>query len=392
MRTPQRKALAALFFLFGFGIIAWVPRFPEVKQNLHLDNGQFGTLISASAIGSIVSLLTVGHLVHRFGTRKALTTSATLLFGSIALIAHLTSTWQFLLAVIALGAGISAFHISVNGQAFHEQAPAGERLIPRMHGFWSAGALSSAILSGFLTNRVSLAVHLDVLAVIVYVTILVLLRKFDDSLLQGSHEPNSAFSLRSLFSSFTVDWVITLGLTCGTMLELATGDWSTIFAKEDLHMSAGVSTIPYILIVLAMIIGRLTVHRITEHIRIERLVRYCTITGGVTFIVSVTLGAQVSKSSPTLGFVIVAIGMFVTGLGMSFLAPTFMDAANRRSKAPGSVVLGQLGAINTVLVVIMKSIIAWTAQLTSIAMALMIPAMMLIGVAFTANALKKSDL
>jgi MFS family permease len=339
-----------------------------------------------------VSLLTVGHLVHRFGTRKALTASATLLFGAIALIGHLTSTWQFLLAVIALGAGISAFHISVNGQAFHEQAPVGERLIPRMHGFWSAGALSSAILSGFLVNRVSLALHLDVLAAIVYVIILFLLRKFDDSLLRGNHEPKTVFTLGKWFSSFTVDWVITIGLTCGTMLEFATGDWSTIFAKEDLHMSAGVSTIPYILIVFAMIIGRLNVHRITEYVGIEHLVRRCAIGGGATFIVSVTLGVQVSKSSPTLGFVIVAIGMFVTGLGLSFLAPTFMDAANRRSKAPGSVVLGQLGAINTLFSFALKGVIAWTAQLTSIAIALMIPAVMLIGVAFTANAVKKNDI
>ena len=391
MKTPQRRALGVLFFLFGFGLIAWVPRFPEVKQNLHLGNGQFGTLISAGAIGSLISLLTVGHLVHRFGTRKALTASATLLFGSIALIVHLTSTWQFLIAIIAVGAGISAFHISVNGQAFHEQAPVGERLIPRMHGLWSAGALSSAVLSGFLSGKVSLAVHIDILAVLVYLAILWVLWKFDDSLLQGSNEPNGEYSLGTLLSSFTVDWAITIGLTCATMLELATGDWAAIFAKEDLHMSAGVSTIPYILIVLAMILGRMTVHRITEHIEIERLVKWCVITGGVTFIVTMTLGVQVSKSSPTLGFVIVAFGMFVAGLGMSFLAPTFMDAANRRSNAPGSVVLGQLGAINTIFVFIIKSVIAWTAQLTSIAVALMLPAIMLIGVTYTAKSLKKSD-
>lgn len=390
MKTPQRRALAALFFLFGFGIIAWVPRFPEVKQNLHLDNGQFGTLISAGAIGSLISLLTVGHLVHRFGARKAMTVSATVLFGSIALIVHVTSTWQFLLANIALGAGISAFHISVNSQAFHEQVDS-ERLIPRMHGMWSAGALSSAILSGFLTGRVPLVIHIDILAAIVYVTILFILRKFDDTFLRGSDKASNDYSLRTLISSFHVDWVITIGLVCATMLEFATGDWATIFAKQELHMSAGISTIPYILIVLAMIIGRLTVHRVTKYIGIERLVRRCAIIGGTTFIVTVMLGVRVSRSAPTLGFAIVAFGMFATGLGMSFLGPTFMDAANRRSPAPGSVVLGQLGVMNTIFVFVLKSIIAWTAQLTSIAVALIIPAVMLIAVAFTANAVTKSS-
>ena len=186
MNTPQRRALAALFFLFGFGIIAWVPRFPEVKQNLHLSNGQFGTLISASAIGSLISLLTVGHLVHRFGTRKALTVSATLLFGTISLIVHVTSIWEFLLANIAMGASISAFHIAVNGQAFHEEASNGENLMPRLHGFWSAGALVTAIFSGFLTGRVPLVVHIDVLAVVVYTAMLILLQRLDSTLLSGS--------------------------------------------------------------------------------------------------------------------------------------------------------------------------------------------------------------
>jgi uncharacterized membrane protein AbrB (regulator of aidB expression) len=55
------------------------------------------------------------------------------------------------------------------------------------------------------------------------------------------------------------------------------------------------------------------------------------------------------------------------------------------------VVLGQLGAINTIFVFIIKSVIAWTAQLTSIAVALMLPAIMLIGVIYTAKSLKKSD-
>lgn len=71
MDTLERKVLAALFFLFGVEIIAWVPRFPEVKDNLGLSKGQFGTLLSASVIGSVIGLLTVGHIVHRFGTQKS---------------------------------------------------------------------------------------------------------------------------------------------------------------------------------------------------------------------------------------------------------------------------------------------------------------------------------
>jgi len=390
MKTPQRKGLAVLYFLFGFGVISWVPRFPEVKQNLHLSNGQFGTLISVGAIGSMISLLTVGHLVHRYGTRKILFVSATLLFAAISFIVHAGSSWQFLLANIALGAGVSAFSTALNGQALYEQAPIGENLIPRMQGMWSIGALSTAVLSGFLTGKVSLALHIDIVAAIVYVITLILLHKFAASMLPGSQESNGEYSMQTLFSSFNIDWVMVIGFTCATMIEFATGDWATIFAKQKLHMSAGVSTIPYILFVLAMIIGRLTVHRITEHIAIEDLVRRGAMIGGTSFIVAMIIGIQVSKRSPTLGFAIVVFGMFVAGLGDSFLGPTFLDAANRRSRAPSSVILGQLGVVQTLFVFIIRAIIAWTAQFASIAVAFMIPALMMIAVALMANAIKKA--
>ena len=57
MKTLNAKKelnlLRVLFFLFGLGIMSWVPRFPEVKAALHLTNGGFGSLISSGAIGSV---------------------------------------------------------------------------------------------------------------------------------------------------------------------------------------------------------------------------------------------------------------------------------------------------------------------------------------------------
>jgi hypothetical protein len=66
-----------------------------------------------------------------------------------------------------------------------------------------------------------------------------------------------------------------------------------------------------------------------------------------------------------------------------------MDAARGRSKAPSSVVIGQLGVINTLLIFMFKTIIAWTAQLTSIAIALLIPSTLLILASLATKALKE---
>ena len=390
MNTPQRKALAALFFIFGFGIVAWVPRIPEIKSNLNLNNGQFGTVISLGAIGSILSLLTTGHLVHRFGTRRTLLVSATLLFGSIALVPHMSSLWKFLIVWIVFGASTSAFNISVNAQAFYEQESDGIKLVPRMHGTWSAGALSTVILSGFLAGRVPLTTHLDVLAAVAYAATLIIVQRFRPHFMPGSGKPNLKSSIRSPFSAFHVNWVIVLGLTGATCLEFATGDWITILNKQELHMGVGISTVPYILFVTAMITGRLSIHRLVNRYPLDRMVRLFPMVGGATFMVAVNLGVLVGKERPMWGFVIVTVGTFFAGLGLSFLAPTFVDAANRLTEIPGGIVLGQLSLMNTFLIFFLKSVIAWTAQLTSISIALIIPSLLLVLVSFTSKTIERA--
>ncbi len=385
MNTPQRRALGALFFVYAFGLMSWVPRFPEIKKNLGVSLGEFGTLISFSALGSLVSLLSVGLLVNRFGARRVILLSVVILFGSIMTVVHLHNTWQFLVCNVAIGMGTSALHTSINGQALHEQGEKGENLMPRLHGLWSLGALASAILSGFLAGKVSLVVHIDFLVGTLFCLILILVHHLRDSLLPPNTNEEAAFSFKSIFTSFSIDWKMSLGFTFAIALEFATGDWAAIFSKEELHMSAGVSAIPYALFVLAMIIGRLTIHRLNERWGLGFLIQRFVIIGGSAFFLSVLVGVQVSKHSPSLGFAIVAIGSFLGGLGASFLAPTIMDAANRRSTSSGAVVVGQLGAVNTVLIFVIKSVIAWTAQLTSVGVALLIPSVMLICVAFLAR-------
>ena len=89
--------------------------------------------------------------------------------------------------------------------------------------------------------------------------------------------------------------------------------------------------------------------------------------------------------------IIMAIGFTIAGLGSSFLGPTFMNAANARSSAPSSVIVGQLGFISNLLALVMRWIVAWTAQFTSLGIALLIPALMLFAVPYFSKALKNHN-
>jgi hypothetical protein len=67
-----------------------------------------------------------------------------------------------------------------------------------------------------------------------------------------------------------------------------------------------------------------------------------------------------------------------------------MNAGNTRSKFPSSVAMGQIGLINIALVFVLRWVIAWTAQATSLSIALCIPALMLFAVPKFSKIFKKA--
>ena len=164
------------------------------------------------------------------------------------------------------------------------------------------------------------------------------------------------------------------------MIEFATNDWATIFAKEEIGMSPAASILPYILFVLSMIIGRFTIHRVLTF-RTERwLIKWGAIFGGSAFICLSIAGTIIAKSHKQLGFAVILIGFIAIGTGCSHLAPTWYGIAGRRTSVPGAVIVAQLGVVNTILVFLIKILISWLAQTTWVLTALLFPALMLIAV------------
>ena len=381
--------LRGLFFLFGFSIMSWIPRFPEVKAALSLSNGQFGSLISTGAVGSFVALLTVGHIVHKFGVKVVLQLAALSLAICLFILASTNSSIIFFFANIVFGVAISAFHISIQSQAFNLQDRLGRFIITQLSGLWSAGALITAILAGLLVNRIPLHLHITVLAILVLLIMLTLIQFLTGSLITANDNPEIEYKLKDLFRGIDFDAVIAIGLICAIFLEFVIGDWATIYTNEEVGISGGLNTLPYILFTLSMIFGRLTVHFLLPRFSIEKLVKIASLSAGSAFLVSVVIARAIEDSHKGMALIVVSIGFTVAGLGSSFLGPTFMNAANIRSKHPASVVIGHIGVTNIVLAFALKWIIAWTAQVTSLTTALLIPGLMLLAVPFFAKAVKR---
>jgi fucose permease len=387
--NDEKKYIGILFFLFAVQIMSWVPRFPEVKANLGLSNGEFGTYLSLGSVGAVIAMLSSGHFVHKLGARKVLILSTLSMCLAISAVVHLQSAPIFIIVNIINGASVSAFNTALNAQAFHAQDRAGEMILSRQHGYWTVGAVATAILSGFMVEFVGIALHINVLSAVLFFAILYIIKKLDPELIQPSPEDDSDFGFKDLFTSFRIDYLVSAALVCGIMVEFATSDWSAIYAKETIGVRGSLATIPYILTFTAMIIGRLGQHRLTPYIPLEKLVRIGSVVGGVGFIGFIMASSLLVDYSKTLAYICTLIGFAIGGLCSSILSPTFFTAANKRSSQPSAVVVGQMGVINAILVLCVKTIIAWTAQFTgSIAIALIIPGLMLISVAFMSRVTK----
>ena len=387
--ADEKKYVGLLFFFFAFEIMSWVPRFPEVKANLGLSNGEFGTYLSFGSVGAVLALLSSGHFVHKFGARKVLIISTVTMCLAIGAVVHLQSALIFIFVNIINGASISFFNTALNAQAFHAQDRAGELILSRQHGYWTIGAVATAIFSGFMVEFVGIALHINVLTFILFFILLSIIRKLGPELIKPSPDDDSDFGVKDLFTSFRIDYLVSTALVCGIMVEFCTADWSAIYSKETIGVRGSLATIPYILTFTAMIVGRLGQHRITPYVSLEQQVKFGSVIGGVGFSGFILASSFLVDHSKTAAYICTLVGFAIGGFFSAILSPTLLTAANKRSSQPSAVLFAQTGVINAILVLIVKTVIAWTAQLTgSIAIAMIIPGLMLISVAFMSRVAK----
>ena len=393
MRTISPKSeyrqLQILFFVFAIFIMAWVPRFPEVKANLGLSNGQFGTLISTGTLGALASLFFTGHIVHKFGTKKVILTNTVLITLVFIAIVQTKSPALFLVLSVALGWGISGYHIAANAQAFHSMERVKDLTISRLHGIWALGALCTAIISGLVADRIGLALHIGGLTVAMALVVFASVYKLSPVLVKANEEKEEHLPLRTLITSFRVDWLVSGGLLCAVFLEFSTGDWSAIFAKERIGVTASLAALPYIFFMIAMIAGRLGANGISKRFHIHHTVRFLALAGGFGFLIFLAISVNTPPQHKYWALASTCVAFAFAGAGSSLMAPTFYTAGNRRSNLPSAVVVGQMGVVNNLAIFILKACVAWTAQFSgSLAIALTIPALMLICAAFFAQVLK----
>ena len=92
--------------------------------------------------------------------------------------------------------------------------------------------------------------------------------------------------------------------------------------------------------------------------------------GGAGFISMLISSLLLVDNHRNLAYSFAFFGFLLAGLGSSAMSPIFFSIAGRLSKGRNAIAVAQLSFVNTTMIFLAKTILAWIVQLSSITVAL----------------------
>jgi predicted MFS family arabinose efflux permease len=332
-RTDLRRsgfAVAALFFVNGMTFSNWIPRIPEVRDRLGLDNAGLGATLLGGGLGGLIGSFLVAKVIARFGTRNALTVAASLLAVALPLIAVAPSAAVLLLVLTLLGFLDVINDMAMNSQGVMVEQQLGRSIINRLHGTWSLGFTLGTLL-GLLASAAELGVgtHLTIIAMVLLATVLGARRYLlttDDA--NGSDDTMRKAS-RRISGALVAMALMAIGIS---FIEIVPNDWGSVLLR-DVFVAGRWSGAANVAFAGSMLVGRMSGDHVLERIGRTRLLNGA--------LMMAALGAAIVVVAPVTGIAIAGFALW--GLGVSVLFPQLYAIAATLKNASAGAGLGAMG-------------------------------------------------
>ena len=334
--TSPRKtriAVAAFFFVSGFGFASWASRIPALQQKLHLSEAELGTALFAMPLGLMLTLPITSFLLGKYSSRSIM------LIGSIAysillsVLGFTTTNWQFMLVLFLFGASRNMMNIPVNAQSVGVQKLYTKSIVSSFHGVWSLAGFAAASFGGLMiSNHVDTSIHFMVVS-----TITLLVMGFFYKNTYHDDRPVATTEKRKAFS-FPDKALLKIGLIAfacmaceGTMY-----DWSGVYFKKVVEASVQYQAVGYIAYMCAVTCGRFVADYCVNNFGIRKVLEASA--------VLMFVGMLLAVAFPNI--IVASIGFALTGLGVSSIIPLCMRIAGSNA---GTQTSGQaIASVSTV--------------------------------------------
>jgi fucose permease len=329
------RALAAVAMQFavnGALFASFIPRLPEIRDQVSIGTDALGVLLSVASAAGLIGSATVSRLIRHLGTRLTIVVGASAISAFLALVGVAT-VWPLVLIGLA---GMAMFDVYVdvamNMQGSWLSARRHRPVMNRLHGLWSLGAAVGGVAaSGVAGAGVGLRAHLVVAAVV----LLVMAGVLATSLLPVDEHPEppatdgSQSATRAPTGMGRAEYF--MAGFFAVVVEAAAIGWAAFRLTDDFGARAGFAAVAYVAVTAGMTIGRFAGDSIAYRIGGGRLLRASTVVAGA--------GLAAAALVPSRSVVIV--GFAVAGLGVATMIPKLYDDA---AKMPGRAGSG-LGAL-----------------------------------------------
>jgi MFS family permease len=322
-----RIAVSALFLTNGALFANILPRYPEIKAALDLDNAGYGLAIAAFPAGAIAAGLFAAVLIRRFGSAR-IAVIGTIGTGLGLLAAALAPSGILFAVALLLGGAFDAItDVAQNAHGLRVQRRYGRSIINSFHAIWSIGAvLGGGMAAAAIALQLPLGVHLGistaVFAAVAFTALWFCLPGRDEEAdAEATAEPvELQTAVRRGVSPRTVMILIALTLIAmaGAIAEDAGNSWATLYLSDSLGAAAAVAPLGFIALVGAQFIGRMLGDGMTDRFGQRAVARV----GGLIAAGGMTLALIFPSVPGTIA------GFAAVGFGIATLIPAAMHAAD----------------------------------------------------------------
>ncbi|MGO1592787.1 MAG: MFS transporter [Ancrocorticia sp.] len=318
-----RIATSALFFTNGAIFANLVPRYPEIKAALDIDNTMYGFAVAAWPVGAIISGLTAAALIRRAGSaRLAVLGSVGTALAAVG--AGLSPSYALLVACLLLGGAMDAItDVSQTAQALTVQKQYPRSIFNSFHATWSVGAATGGLMSaGAIAIHLPIGIHLTisgtVWALVALATHRFCIPKAAERDLQQDSASAAGESKISLRTVFVLGALVIIGMA-GAVGEDSGSSWAALYLRTELGAPASLAGLGFTALVAAQFVGRATGDRLNDRFGVR------TVTRAGALLTAVGMG--LALIFPTVPGTL--IGFATIGLGQATIIPAAMEQADR---------------------------------------------------------------
>ena len=381
--SRAQRAVHGAFVLNG-SMAAFLVRIPEIKEMFALSNAQLGMYLLASAFGVLVALKPAGVLVAKKGSsRITLLANAAIPVAVVTLGLLLSPIW-WVLSMFFAGYVFVTHDIAMNAHAALLERLTNRSLMNGFHARYSIGALIGSAFGGLCAQ---LDISILQMSIIIAVIAMGFAAWMRSSLLAADtdiHElPKKARRVKRPRIFLILG---ALGLF-STLAEGAAADWGGVLLKEQWQTSPFVTSLPYIFFSATMVVGRLTGDRLTDRFGRSAILKAGGLTSGLGLLLGLIIGGPFG----------ITLGWALLGAGVSVAIPTVFSATAQIASTEHSTQISPAQAVAGVSGIAYAGfllgppLIGVLAEFSSLRVAMVLPALLTLGLVFAAPFIKSSE-